>query len=157
MAKIKVKKVKQMKLAYIEHKGPYDQVPFDEYYAELYGWVKEQKGVHPGFKPLAVYPDDPKATAPEQLRTQVAVPIVGDAKEDDTIKIMEMPAMECAVLEFKGSPEEYGNAYKELAAWTEQNGYDWAAPPFELHTKKPKTKDGKCTMFSKIHAPIKKK
>ena len=58
---------------------------------------------------------------------------------------------------FKGSSEEYGDAYKELAEWTEQNGYEWSAPPFEVYGNKPKVKKGRTIIFSKIHAPIKKK
>ncbi len=157
MAKIKVKLIKPMNIAYIEHKGPYDQVPFEDYYAKLYAWVKEQKGLRPGFKSLAIYPDDPKATPPEEIRTQVAVPIVGEAKGDDEVKVKELPEMECAIIMHKGSSKEYENTYKELMAWTEQNGYEWAGAPFEVYTKKPKVKNGETIIFSKVHAPVKKK
>ena len=41
MDKIKIQKLKPMKLAYIEHIGKYDKVPYDKYVPRLYEWAKE--------------------------------------------------------------------------------------------------------------------
>ena len=43
MDKIKIQKFKPIKLAYIEHIGKYDEVPYDRYVPRLYEWAKEKK------------------------------------------------------------------------------------------------------------------
>ena len=54
MGKIEVKERKPCTLAYIEHFGPYDAIPFEKYFPQLYGYAKEEK-VMSGFTPLGIY------------------------------------------------------------------------------------------------------
>jgi len=45
MAGPKLEARKSSDLAYIEHQGPYDKVPWEEYMHRLYGWAKEGVGI----------------------------------------------------------------------------------------------------------------
>jgi len=156
VTKIKVKKLKSMKIAYIEHTGPYDKVPYGDYYEKLYGWAKEVKA-KPGFKPLSVYPSDPHTTPPEQAKTWVAIPIHGSPVETEEIKIKELPAAEAAVCKYAGDSTVIEQTYKDLTAWMEENGYEASAPPMEVYTKMPKEKDGKTIVYATVQMPVKKK
>ena len=68
MDKIKIQKNKPIKLAYIEHIGKYDTIPFDKYIPRLFEWAKENK-VRPGFKNINVYHDDPNEKTPPWTST----------------------------------------------------------------------------------------
>ena len=63
--KPKFEERKEVMCAYIEHQGPYDDIPWGELMGELYGWAKEQK-VMPGFYPMGIYLDDPQKVPREQ-------------------------------------------------------------------------------------------
>ena len=156
MAKVKIKKRKASNIAYIEHKGPYHEIPFDKYYGQLYSWAKENK-VKPGFKPFAIYPNDPKETSEDELLTQIAIPIGKMVESKGNIKVKALPEMVVAVIKHKGPAEEYNKTYAELLKWVEENDYEVVGAPMEIYTKKPNVKSGKAIIYSKIQFPVKKK
>jgi effector-binding domain-containing protein len=156
MAGVKIKTISAQKLAYLEHIGDYSGIPYDKYFEQLYTWAKKNK-VRPGFKPLGIFHNNPEETPPEECRSEVAIPIVGDAESDEEIKVKELPSMEVAIIKHKGSSEEYKNTYKTLENWITENGYDWAGPCMEVYTKKPKVKGNQTIMYATIQAPVKKK
>jgi len=156
MAAIKVEKRKPVKLAYIEHVGAYDRIPFQTYVERLYGWAKKAH-VRPGFFPLGIFYDMPENTPPEKCRSEIGIPITGDASPDEDIHIKDVPAMDVAALSFKGPSSEYRSAYRELSAWVADHGYEWTGPSIEAYTKKPEQVKGKTIMYAKIMAPVRKK
>lgn len=155
MAKIKIKKRKATKIAYIEHTGEYSTIPFEQAISKLYGFAKKNK-LRPGFKPFAVYPDNPNTDSWDKIRTRVAISINKLAESYEDILTTELPQTEVACMDFSGSSEEYQEAYNELWEWIEENGYTINGSPMEFWGKKPKKKDGKTIIFSEIQAPIAK-
>lgn len=155
MAKIKIKKRKASKIAFIEHTGDYSSIPFDESISKLYSFAKKSK-VRPGFKPFALYPDDPNAGPWEKTRTRVAITINKLVDKTDEVETIELPEMEVASMKFSGCAEEYQQAYNELWTWIKENGYQLNGPPIEIWGKKPKEKNGKMIISSEIQAPIQK-
>jgi effector-binding domain-containing protein len=156
MAGIKIKTLKPQKLAYVEHTGDYKSIPYDDYFNQLYAWAKE-KNVRPGFKPLGIFHDNPEKTPPEQCKSEICIPIVGEAESDEDIKIKELPSMEVAVTKHKGTSEEYQNTYRQLNEWITKNGYEWAGPAMEVYTKMPKTVGDQTIIYANVQAPVKKK
>ena len=156
MGKIKIKKMKASTYAYLEYKGPYGGIPFDEFYKRLYDWAKENKA-RPGFKPFAMYPDDPNKTPEAETRTYVCIPIGKDPGVEGDVKVCTLQEGEMAVLKHNAPAEEYANSYAELGKWIEENGYEVTAPPMEVYTGKPKVKGGKTIIKSIIQFTVKKK
>lgn len=156
MDKIWIQKFKPIKLAYIEHIGRYDQVPYDKYVPRLYQWVKEKK-VRPGFKNINVFHFDPLEKNPLECRTWIGIPVKGDVKSDVEVKIKDIPEMEVADMKFKGFSGEYDNAYQKINDWMNENGYLWDGPSYEVCSKKPKMIDGEMVLSTTIYVPIKKK
>jgi len=109
MSKVKLKKRKETIIAYIEHVGAYETIPFDVIIKKLYGWAKENK-LRPGFKPLTIYPDDPNTTPKEQLRSWVGIPISGKAPEGGEVRTVTLPESLVAVYKHAGPASEYGNS-----------------------------------------------
>jgi len=156
MEKIKVEKTKPIQLAYIEHVGVYGEIPFDEYVPRLYAWAKENK-VRPGFKSLGIYLDNPEEKPPNECRCEIGIPIKGTASPDNEIKVKELPSMEVAVIKHKGPASKYGETYKKLGEWIEENGYEFAGPAIEMYTKKPKVVGSETIIYANVQIPIKKK
>ena len=156
MDKIKIQKLKPIKKAYIEHIGKYDEVPYDKYVPRLYEWAKENK-VRPGFKNINVFHDDPQEKNPSECKSWIGIPIKGNTKSDDEVKIQEMQEMEVATMKFKGPGSEYKNAYQKINDWMNENGFEWAGPSLEVCSKKPKMVNGEMILSTTIHVPIKKK
>ena len=156
MDKIKIQKFKPVKLAYIEHIGRYDEVPYDKYVPRLYAWAKEQK-VRPGFKNINVFHDDPQKANPSGCKCWIGIPVKGNATSYDEVKIKEIQEMEVATMKFKGPNSEYQDAYRIIGEWMDKHGYDWNGPSYEVCSKKPKIVNGKMILSTTIHVPIKKK
>jgi len=153
MAKIKAKTTKPMTVAYIEHIGPYSEVPWEEYMERLYGWAKEHH-VRPGFSAIGIYHDNPEDVQPEACRSEVAIPIHGDASSDGGVKVKELPAMRVAELTFKGPSTMLGDAYRDIMAWTAEHGCEAAGPSMEIYRSRPKIKKGKMIFSARIQVPI---
>ncbi len=155
-AKIKIKHRKSGNIAYMEHKGPYDSIPFDKYYTDLYSWAKENKA-RPGFKPMAIYMSNPNETPKDELVTLIAIPIGITIESKGDVKTKNLPEMDVAVFKHAAPAEEYENSYTDLAKWIEDNGFEVTDPLMEIYGKKPKVKNGKTIIFSDIQFPVKKK
>jgi effector-binding domain-containing protein len=147
---------KATNLAYIEHVGAYDKVPWEDYIKRLYGWAKEQK-VMPGFYPMAIYLDDSEKTPPENLRSDIAITFKGKAKEQAGVKTRNMPAMKVATISHKGPGSEFKNTYAKLTEWIEKKGYRILGPPIEVYSKKPEVVGGVTILYAKVMMPVKKK
>jgi AraC family transcriptional regulator len=156
MAKPKFEERKESDLAYIEHIGPYDKVPWDELTPRLYGWAKEQK-VMPGFHPMGIYYDDPSQVAPEKRRSEIGITFKGPGKEVPGIKTRHMPAQKVAAVSFKGPSTEYQKAYAEMDRWIDGKGYRASGPCIEIYSKRPEMIDGVMILYSKILIPVETK
>jgi effector-binding domain-containing protein len=148
MAGPKIEARKASDLAYIEHAGPYDKVPWEEYLRRLYGWAKEQKGI---------YLSDPKTTSPEKMRCDIAITFKGKAKETGGIKLRKQPAMKVASISHKGPGSEYPKTYSKLMEFVEEKGYEVSGPPIEIYSKKPEVVNGVTILYAKVMMPVEKK
>jgi DNA gyrase inhibitor len=147
---------KATNVAYIEHKGPYDRVPWEDYIERLYGWAKEQK-VMPGFYPMAIYHDDPEKTSPEECRSDIAITFKGRAKEQTGVKVRRMSAVKVVTISHKGPGTEFRSTYAKLGEWIEKNGYRISGPPIEVYSKKPEVVGGVTVLYGKVMMPVTKK
>ena len=156
MTKVKLKKRKECIVAYIEHIGSYDTIPFDAFIKKLYAWAKEKK-VRPGFKPLTIYPDDPATTPAKDLRSWIGIPIHSAAPKDPEVRTFTLTESAVATYRHAGPASEYSASYKVLIDWARSEGYEFTGPPVEYYPKKPKVKDGKTIIYADIHFPVRKK
>ena len=156
MANPKLETRKAANLAYIDHKGSYDRVPWEDYIKRLYGWAKEQK-VMPGFYPMAICYDDPEKTPPEKIRSEIGITFKGRGKEQDGVKIRKMPAMKVAAISHKGPSVEFKNTYAKLTEWINKKGYRMSGPSIEVYSKKPEVVNGVKILYAKVMMPVKRK
>jgi AraC family transcriptional regulator len=151
----KLESRKAANFAYIEHRGPYNRVPWEDYIKRLYGWAKEQK-VMPGFYPMAIYHDDPDKTPPERCRSDIGITFKGTAKKHGGIKTRKMPAMRVATVSHKGPGSEFKNTYARLSEWIKKKGYRISGCPIEVYSKKPEVVGTTTILYAKVMMPVKK-
>ncbi|MFQ5907264.1 MAG: GyrI-like domain-containing protein [Thermoplasmata archaeon] len=156
MAPVKLETRKPQVLAYVEHVGPYSEIPFDTYVEKLYGWAKE-KGVRPGFYPLGIYYDSPDETPADECRSEIAIPIFEKAGPDGEVKVRESKEMQVAAISHKGPAADYAKTYQVLSEWVAQHGYEWAGPSIEVYSKKPEVVGDETILYAKVMAPVRKK
>jgi len=152
----KVESRKAANIAYIEHVGPYDKVPWEEYVQRLYGWAKGQK-VMPGFYPMAIYHDDPEKTSPAKCRSEIAITFKGNGKEQAGVRIRQLPEMTVAAISHRGPGSEFQKTYARLMEWIAEKGYAVSGPPIEVYTRKPRVASGVTVLYVKVMMPVKKK
>jgi AraC family transcriptional regulator len=155
MAGPKLEERKGSGLAYIEHQGPFDKIPWQEYIERLYGWAKQQK-VMPGFYPMGIYHDDPEVVPPEKCRTDIAITFKGKAKEQAGVKVRKISAMKVATLSHKGPGSEFPKTYATLKDWIDKKGLKVSGPPMEIYSKKPEVVGGKTILYAKVMMPVAK-
>ncbi len=151
----KFEKRKATNLAFIEHQGPYDKVPWEDYIKRLYSWAKEQR-VTPGFYPMAIYHNDPQNFPSEKCRSEIGITFKGRAKEQASIRIRRLPAMKVVTISHKGPGNEFKNTYAKLADWIEKKGCKISGPPIEVYSKKPEVVNGVAILYAKIMMPVTK-
>lgn len=151
----KLEKRKPVTLAYIENIGPYDRIPFDRLVPRLYEWAKDEK-VMPGFYPIGIFHSDPKTTAPEQCRYDIAITVRGNPLPGGDVKIRRLPAMTVAALSHKGPARDYQKSYDALTEFIRTKGYRITGPPMEVYSKKPEAVGGETVIYAKIMFPVRK-
>ena len=156
MSSPKIEVRKAANIAYIEHLGPYDKVPWERYIERLYGWAKGQK-VMPGFYPMAIYHDEPKKTPPEKCRSEIAITFKGYGKEQDGVKTRQLPEMTVATISHKGPGSEFEKTYAKLMEWITEKGYMASGPPIEVYSRKPEVVGGVTILYAKVMIPVNKK
>ncbi len=156
MTKVKLARTKPTKIAYIEHRGNFAKIPWGDDLAKLYGYAKAHK-LRPAMHPIGIYPDDPAKVPESALRSEVALPIRGDAPPEGDILVKALPEMDVATLKFRGPSTEYARAYAEIQAWVDANGFVAAGPAMEVYTKRPKVRGGQTELTATIEVPVRKR
>ncbi|HKZ60772.1 MAG TPA: GyrI-like domain-containing protein [Candidatus Thermoplasmatota archaeon] len=156
MTKVKLTHTKAMQVAYIEHRGSFSSIPWEEDIGKLYGYAKAHK-LRPAMRPMGIYPDDPKKVPEERLRSEVALPVRGPATPEGEIRVKALPETDMATVKFRGPTSDISRVYTEVHAWIQANGYVPAGAPMELYTKKPKVVGGRTELTAKIEIPVRRR
>ena len=154
MTRIKIHNRKSMTVAYLEHRGPFDQIPFGADYKRLYAWAREHK-LRPGMRPMAIYPDNPATTHAERLRARVAIAVHGAAVPDAEVHVEALASMQVAATRHKGPVQDYPQTYARLLKWTDEHGYEWAGAPMETYGGMPKGEA--MSIRSRIEVPVRRR
>jgi effector-binding domain-containing protein len=150
-----VKKSKDMKIAYVKHVGAYNKIPYNKYYEKLFVWIKEKR-LRPVGPPFGIFYDNPEEVPAKKCRSEIGVPIKGNAKSGKDIKVKKVPAATVVRLVHRGPMKDYGKSYKKLNKWIAANGHVWAGPCMETYISKPKMVRGELSVLTVIRVPVKK-
>ena len=91
------------------------------------------------------------------MRSQVGIPVHGPAVPEGDIHVATFPSMEVAAIRHQGPASQYPKTYAALQAWTDEHGFEWDGPSFEVYLRRPR-RAGKVTQISaKIFVPVRRR
>ena len=125
-----------LRVAGIRHIGPYQQIGKE--FGRLGGILK---GPPPaGSQMIAIYHDDPAAKAPDQLRSDAALTLPGNAHSPDGLIEQHVPAGKYAKTVHKGSYEGLPATWNKLKTeWLPSSGHKMGHPSYEIYVNNPMT------------------
>jgi AraC family transcriptional regulator len=134
-------KMPRRQLACVNHTGPYQNNPtlFEHLFNHVLAWVAPQ-GYHQiaGMEAISVYHDDPESVPPEKQRISVGFTVpVGTVGEDDIV-MLDLPAGWYVKGTFEIGPTAYGEAWKEVFDYIQEQGLVPAdGPMYESYRNDP--------------------
>ncbi len=136
-----------------EYEGPIEELPFKEYMKDLKKWAKKNKA-KPYGKPTAFYINDFDQASDQNFRADIAKPIKKLRKGGGGYKLKFLPRIQVATRNFKGTPADYPEAYKEIYDFIEEKGYQAFGQRMEKFKKIPKKEEGEFRIKSVLQVPI---
>ncbi len=128
------KKLGERRVAYINYKGSYEEVPV--LLGEVVGFIMA-KGLQIMGPPFGIYFNSPQEVPVEELMYEIAMPFAGEATEEGRVKIKTMPEQLIISAVYKGPYSECGTVIGALAQHAYKNGYEIVGPPMETYISDP--------------------
>jgi DNA gyrase inhibitor GyrI len=135
---VEIKTLPQIRVASLRHIGPYAEI------GESFGRLgeiafKANMFTDPAMKMVALYHDDPQATAPDKLRSDAGLIISEQASVPPELTEHRIPAGEYACAVHKGPYDTLPEAWNELMEkWLPSSGRTAAnAPSCEVYLNNP--------------------
>ena len=131
---IQEKMVEEKIVAYIPAKGSYDQIMglFDDLMNEIMA-----KGIQIAGPPYGVYYNSPIEVPEEELMFEVGVPVFGELKEGNKIKIKKIPKTMVLYTIHHGPYDKVSLVYMSMVDYIMKNGYDMIGAPMEIYLNSP--------------------
>jgi AraC family transcriptional regulator len=141
-AKVEVKDLPEMEVAYVRHIGPYagQSELFGRLFMTLMRFAGPRGLMGPDTRMLTVYYDDPSVTDDGKLRIDCCVTVPPNTQPDGEIGRNQLPGGKFAVARFEITPDLYGAAWEAvMGGWLPESGYQPDDRPcYEIHQNDPK-------------------
>lgn len=112
-------------LIYIRLIGPYDSLDYCGTWGRLYNYIGELQIPFNKVEHIAIYPDDPKVTAPDKLRSELSLAVPQAVAPKGEIGVKELPGGKHAVFRYKGPYTNMGAVYDTVYGyWIPEKGYN---------------------------------
>ncbi len=135
---VEVRELPSRRVATVRHVGPYNQI--SRAFARL-GAIGGPAGLfrHPEVAMIALYHDDPEATAPEALRSDAGVIIPDSVPVPPGLDEQRIPPGRFATVLHRGPYEQLGDVWaRALGEWLPASGFRMGSgPSFELYRNDP--------------------
>jgi effector-binding domain-containing protein len=153
---IELKETEPFTYCTLEMKGSYEQ--HATAFMTLYGEAMKQAVAYDEI-PFAIYLNDPKTTAEEDLLWEVGFRLLEEHEVKAPLKIKEWKFTTLVSRDYEGafSEKEMGNAYGEIFGWIEGNGFVPAGPIMERYLGIPQPNEaGELCGSVEILVPVEK-
>jgi AraC family transcriptional regulator len=157
-ARVEVRSVPEMHVAYLRHIGPYagDNALFGRLFGRLFSWAGPRGLIGADTKVVSIYEDDPDITDEERLRVDVALSVPVGTSTDGEIGTRTIPAGTYAVGHFEILPREYSEAWQTMMGqWLPESGWQCGdGPCLEMYLNQPGD-DPEATHIVELYVPVK--
>lgn len=122
------KQFPKMRVAYVSERGPFGEA-IGRGFKRLFAWL-EANNVQPGGASLGIFYDDPAKVAPENLHSDLCVPVAGDVQGSGEVGVKEIGGFQVATIIYQGE-QNIERAYNEVYDWLRAQGYRGTGAPVE--------------------------
>jgi len=138
MEKIELKTVEEKQAACIFHAIPVTSVGEDmgALLRQIFEW-EVKNNLQMAGPPFSIYYSSPEEMQRGELKYEVGIPFVGEARDEGDIKIKTFPAQHVLSTIHKGPYRELGSVYAAVMEHLMKNGYEIAGAPIELYLNNP--------------------
>jgi AraC family transcriptional regulator len=140
-AKIEIKEMPELRVAYVRHMGQYDQI--GKAYEKLMRWAGPRGLLGPWTKTVTVYQDDPAVTAIEKVRQDACITLAHDVNVEGEVGKAMIAGGKYAVGRFQVDQKGFEKAWNTICLWLADNGYQYSGSPYELYHNALDDIDGK--------------
>lgn len=132
-AKIEIKELPKMDLAYVSCIGPQN---LENSYSKLAKWATTQELVDEKTKMVTIYHNSFKVTKANKVRMSASILLNKPKKTYGEIGLASIQAGKIVVGSFEIGLNEFEKSWKGLFLWMNENGYNKSdGSPFEIHHK----------------------
>ena len=118
---VQVKRLEKMRVAFVRHIGPYNQV--GQTWSKLMSWAGAKGLMGPQTTTMGFSYDDPEVTPPERLRYDAAMSVPDSVVAEGEVGIQETAPGEYAVTTHVGPYEKLNETYTRLCGeWLPHSG-----------------------------------
>lgn len=143
---VEVKQLPSMRIVYLKHIGPYDQV--GPLFKALSKWAGRNRLFGRNTRMLGMAYDDPEKTPAEQLRYEAAITVPDDYElphgataggADQILQVRTIPSGRYACAMHIGPYDRLSETYQELSQWLAQSEHepDDESPCLEYYLSNP--------------------
>lgn len=127
---VKIKTTSPMRIVYLEHKGPYEEI--GPVFEKVISYAM-QKNLELAGPPMGIYYDDPALVPASELRAEIGVQIKGEPEVEPPFKLKEISSHEVGYALLKGPYEKIALHYPEIISFLEEQGYKIIPPIIEIY------------------------
>jgi AraC family transcriptional regulator len=134
---VKIERIKPMRVAFVRHTGPYDQV--GETWGRLCAWAGPRGLLGPQTVFFGMCYDDPMVTPPDKIRYDACVTVGEGTQPEGDVGVQEIGAGDYAVTTHRGPYDKLGETYARLCGeWLPGSGRELASSPsIEMYRNSP--------------------
>lgn len=135
---VRIERVQPMRLAFMRHVGPYDQV--GALWEKFFGFAMRAGMLGANMQMLGVPHDDPSVTPANKLRYDACITVDANFEARDEVGVQEICGGDYAVVTHRGSYDGLGAVYDALiGSWLPSSGREPGdGPAFEMYRNSPR-------------------
>jgi len=150
---VALKQMDGVRVAYVPHRGPFSEIGFA--FQRLLRLLQNRRLRIAG-PMIALYYEESGAGTILKAHAEAAVPVIGEVKPDNELRVRDLPPCTVASLIHDGPPSRYEESYATLRKWIKAHGYEVAGPTREIYAKDlSETPPG--ILYAEIQIPVQKK
>ena len=88
---------------------------------------------------------------------EVQVIVDGSYSDTENVRFKTEPEMQAVSIQFKGAYSQFGEVYAQLAAWVNQNGYEFCGPMMDIYYVSPHDTQNPEEFITEVCCPVIKK
>ena len=151
--KVEIKTLKPMRVAFMRHVGPYNQVGAT--WDKLLPIMGKEGLLGDSPMMIGICHDDPEVTAPSRLRYDACVTVDDDFRAQGELGVQTIVGGQHAVTTHQGPYNKLGDTYAALLGqWLPRSGRELAGTPcFEVYLNSPESTAPE-DLLTDVYAPL---